>query len=162
LKTILYLLVVLCVVTACKKKTTDISTTPTLTFVSFTQGKDSAIVKFNFTDGDGDIGFDAKDTTSPYTKKEGHFYNFFVTYYEKHNGVFKAIPLNPPLNVRLPRIVVESKDKTIQGDLYVALPSPYYSPLLNIGDTIKFDYYLEDRALKKSAVVSSGNIITKY
>ncbi len=162
MKNISKILLLLCVVNACKKKTAEISTTPSLTFVSFTQGIDSAIVKFNFTDGDGDIGFSPKDTTSPYTKAEGHYYNFFVTYYEKHNGQFKAIKLTPPLHVRLPRIVLESKDKTLQGDLYIALPAPYYSPLLNIGDTIKFDYYLEDRALNKSAVVSSGDIITKY
>jgi hypothetical protein len=153
---------VVCIVNACKKKTTTIPTTPSLTFVSFTQNVDSAIVKFNFTDGDGDIGFDAKDTNSPYTVKEGHYYNFFVTYYEKHNGQFKAIPLKPPLHVRLPRIVIDSKNKTIEGELYVALPAPYYSPLLNKGDTIKFDYYLEDRALNKSQVATSGDIITKY
>ncbi len=41
-------------------------------------GYDSVgIIVLTYTDGDGDLGLDKKDTTS---------YNFFVTYYKMNNG----------------------------------------------------------------------------
>jgi hypothetical protein len=57
-----------------------------LDFVKYqnTQGKDSiGVLKFKFTDGDGDIGLDQQDTFPPFNEGSLHYYNFYVKYFEK-------------------------------------------------------------------------------
>lgn len=146
---------------ACKKKT-DLPDTPSIAYKSFTQKKDSAYLVFSFLDGDGDIGLAQGDTNAPYNKKGNHFYNLFVTYSEKVNGQYKAIKLTPPLNYRIPNIMPEGVNKSLDGEIKIKWPAPYYNPLLNIGDTVKYDFYIEDRALNKSNVASTGDVIIQY
>jgi hypothetical protein len=51
-------------------------------------GQDTAVlIKFKFTDGDGDLGLTAADTIPPYDK------NLFVAYFQKVDGKFEKIVL---------------------------------------------------------------------
>ena len=50
---------------SCKKDTTPVSPIPSISFASFSASDDqNAVLTFNFTDGDGDIGVQPSDTSA--------------------------------------------------------------------------------------------------
>lgn len=121
------------------------------------QGIDNkGILKFSFTDGDGDIGLGPSDTLFPYNPGSQWYYNLFVTYYEKQNGDYVAVVLPMTNNSRIPVITPEGENKSIKGDIEVELfinnpTSPY--------DTICFDVQIADRALNTSNIIRTPDII---
>ena len=138
---------------------------PSIEFRSFTirdtfytslgsQGKVGELI-FSFVDGDGDIGFlsdsIATDTTS--------IYDLFLTLYEKLNGeFFKVDDLEPPLNYHLPYIEREGQNKTLKGEIQVKIEYfELFKELLNY-DTIKFEFFIIDRAFHKSNVEETDTI----
>lgn len=138
---------------------------PSIEFQSFTirdtfytslgsQGKVGELV-FGFVDGDGDIGFlsdsTANDTTS--------IYDLFLTLYENLNGeFFKVDDLEPPLNYHLPYIEREGQNKTLKGEIQVKIEYfELFKELLNY-DTIKFEFFIIDRAFHKSNVEETDTI----
>lgn len=135
---------------------------PVIKFLSFDQTPDSAFLNFSFTDGDGDLGLNANDTTAPYNIKGTDFYNIYISYFEKENGVFKLVTLSSPFNYRFPRIESQSKTNELVGKMKIKIPAPYYNPLLSVGDTVKYEFYIADRALNKSNITSSGDVVIKY
>jgi len=108
---------------------------------------------FSFVDGDGDIGFDstATDTTS--------IYDLFFTLYEKLDGEFLKVDeddLETPLNYRIPFIEMEGQNKTLKGEIQVDF---FYIKIFLIKyDTIKYEFYIIDRALHKSNVETTPEI----
>jgi len=135
----------------------DFPIEPTVEFGSFTQYNDSAHLKFHFTDGDGDIGLNARDTFPPYDTLP-YYYNLFLDYYKLNNGVWEEVELTLPLYYRIPVITPTGQNKTLEGDIEVFL-FPYPTLTGTSGDTIKYTIQLVDRALHISNVTETGQII---
>lgn len=139
--------------TGCKKKE-SISDIPQIGFISYEnvygtgQYAVNGILTISYQDGNGDIGLTDGDTLS---------YNFVVSYYEKQNGIFKQIDPLIPLSARIPLLTPDGLNKTIKGtitDTLILNPHPTY-------DTIQFSVFIYDRALNKSNVVTTPEIITR-
>lgn len=139
------------VIFSCKKKE-QYPIEPYIEFIDFTQIKNaqgidqSGILRFSFTDGDGDIGHGDADTSK----------NFFVNYYEVQNGVVKMLPF--PNNSKIPIITPEGNNKSIKGEIEMKLItnnplSPY--------DTIMFDAKIVDNALHVSNTIQTNYIVLK-
>ncbi len=115
----------------------------------------SIILTCDFTDGDGDIGLTQNDTAAPYD------YNFFIDYYEKQEGKFtKVAPDRAPLdtihfNSRIPIINKDGSKKNVSGEITIE----NIDVSLRTSDTILLRFYLLDRALNKSNILETGEII---
>lgn len=110
---------------------------------------------FYVIDGDGDVGLDSSETYPPYDSTSVYYHNLFITEFEKKNGVFEPIDLEIPLYFRIPYVVQEGKNKTLKADIIIDLD--YLKP--PVYDTIKYDFYIFDRAFHKSNTASSSDII---
>ncbi len=122
------------------------------------------VLSFKYTDGDGDLGLTDMDTLPPFDKGSPYYYNIIVKYYEKRNGVFQQVPrINPDgtvdtinFNGRLPYLTPTGVHKAITGiiedTLLVNNPASSF-------DTIKFKFYIYDRALHKSNEEETPEII---
>lgn len=117
---------------------------------------DKGILKFSFTDGDGDIGLAPADTLFPFDPGSQWYYNLFIIYYEKQNGIYVAVDLPMTNNSRIPVITPEGENKSIKGDIEVELfinnPTSSY-------DTICFDVQIADRALNLSNTIRTPDIV---
>jgi len=78
--------------------------TPQIEFLSYTNVFDTGrfavkgILNISFQDGNGDIGFLSDgDTFPPFQPNGPYYYNYVIMYFEKQNGVYKQIDLNPLL-----------------------------------------------------------------
>lgn len=138
--------------TSCLKKETA-SPIPLIEFKDFQANKDTATLILSFTDGDGDIGLTQNDTVAP------NNYNCFITYIEKQKGVWVKRQLPFDFNYRIPIINTSSKKKTIKGEIRIAIKPFYYDPFSKF-DTIKYEIYIVDKALNKSNVINTREIIT--
>ncbi|MCU0363086.1 MAG: hypothetical protein MUE32_06990 [Bacteroidales bacterium] len=109
-------------------------------------------LKFYFEDGDGDLGLrapagGASDTT-----------NLFLTLYRKDNGAMVPAPPDDPLKpseYRIPYMARLGQNKILRGTIAVTFIYLFAAP----GDTIKYDFYIEDRALNESNVATTAEII---
>lgn len=121
---------------------------------------DRGVIKFSFTDGDGDLGFLASDSTLFYQ------YNLFVTYLECHNGDWHEVVLttyNPStqkmdtvnLHARLPYLTPSGDQKGIHGFVYDTLPVYNYQ---SAADTIRFEFFIKDRAQHQSNTLQTEPI----
>ena len=161
------LLLVLIFSYACTKK--DVyPVEPHIDFKSFekifdTKANDTVgVIGLYFTDGDGDLGLRPTDTTINYR------YNLFIKYFEKKKGKFEEVILTAPsslpgkldtlwFNARIPDLTPAGKTKTITGEIYDTL---YINNLKSsLSDTIKYQIYIQDRALHKSNVVATPEFI---
>lgn len=143
---------------------------PVISFIEFIQvkdaaGKDSAgVLRLRFTDGDGDIGLTEKDTFPPFNKGSLYYYNFFISYFEKQNGTFVKVVVPPVVpgadtltgNGRIPYIPAIGQDKALEGEIRMELftNNPFSSY-----DTIRYEVSICDRALNRSNMVTTPEII---
>jgi hypothetical protein len=154
---------------ACSDKT-EFSEVPFIRYTAFEQlktisGKDSiGMLKLYFTDGDGDMGLNASDTLSPYNKGSLYYYNFFITYFEKQNGVWTKVVLPPPFpgadtltnNSRIPNLTPTGQNKSLEGEISMQLfTNNPFSPY----DTIRYEVRICDRALNMSNLVQTPEIV---
>jgi hypothetical protein len=110
-----------------------------------------------FQDGDGDIGLRAKDTLPPYNKEGQYYYNYVIRYFEKRDTGWAEVVLDPPYSLRLPMLNMGYDGKPIKGlivDTLALDPSPAF-------DTVRFELFLYDRALHKSNVVTTPDIVLR-
>ncbi len=158
---LLYLLFLIIMVAGCKKSS-DLPDVPIITFKEFRQyqyanGKDSiGVMVFDFTDGDGDLGYREKDTLPPFDKKGQYYYNFRVKYFERQKGIFKEIKLPFDINARIPYLTPEGKNKVLSGNIAMSF---FINNPFSTYDTIRFEAYIYDRALNKSNVIQTRDII---
>jgi hypothetical protein len=140
---------------------------PHIDLISFDKITDSlgidqqGVIGLSFTDGDGDIGLTNDQNT-------GNFkYNLFIKYFEKKNGKFQEIILTTPnaitgkpdtllFNGRIPYVTPQGRIKSIKGEIYDTL---YINNPASTYDTIKYEIFIEDRALHKSNIVTTPDII---
>jgi len=137
---------------------------PGITKLPDTTGVDQrGVIAISYTDGDGDLGLTSTQNTGAYQ------YDLFIKYFEKQKGHFKEVIITSPntqtgkldtlwFNGRIPYLTPVGKNKTISGEIYDTLfINNYLSPY----DTIKYQIYIQDRALNKSNVVETPEIIIK-
>jgi hypothetical protein len=148
--------------TSCMKKE-QYPDIPEIAFQSFTLAFDTnniprkGYLTISFKDGDGDIGLHPGDTLSPYQKGGAYYYNYVIDYYEKQNGVFVLVPLNPPYHARIPYLTPDDPTKAIKGFIVDTLQMNPYP----VFDTIKLKFFIYDRALHKSNTDSTPPIILR-
>ena len=108
-------------------------------------------LKFYFEDGDGDIGLNTP------TNEQTDTTNLFFTMYRKTGGKMVQAAANDPLkpsSYRIPYMDRPGRNKIMKGTISVTFLYQFYYH----GDTIKYDFYLKDRALNESNVTSTGEI----
>jgi hypothetical protein len=143
---------------SCVKKP-DYPIEPIIKFEDFVQfRKDSAHFIFSFTDGDGDIGLRPSDTISPFDTGSVYYYNFYMNYFEKQQGEWVQIDPTIPFSYRIPYLTPEGRSKALEGEILVRIPFIYFD-LFSPYDTIKYSAFIYDRALHKSNVVESREMI---
>ena len=126
------------------------------------------IISFSYTDGDGDLGLDERDTLPPFGFNDAHYYNMVVDYLKCVNGEFVKTPLlswnaqtqtydTVTFNARFKRLRDSEEPKAISGkmDYTLTVQNPF-SP----NDTVKFEIRILDRALHESNVIQTEAIIT--
>lgn len=152
---LIFLSLALALMARCKKME-DFPDEPHIEFESFTKLYNAqnevlkGVLRFSFTDGDGDIGLTPADTVPPYE------YNLFIDYYEKRDGTFEKVEFNEiTLNARIPLLTPEGAVKSVEGSIEDTIDVNYYSPY----DTIKLEFYIVDRALHESNKVETPEII---
>jgi hypothetical protein len=137
--------------------------TPQIEFLNYTNEFDTGhiatrgILNISFHDGNGDIGLNTGDTFPPFQKNGPYYYNYVILYFEKQNGVFKQIDLDPPFSSRIPVLAPLDPGKAIKGFIADTLglnPHPFF-------DTIQIKAFIYDRGLHKSNVISTPEIILR-
>ncbi|MGC9471756.1 MAG: hypothetical protein ACP5D1_09445 [Bacteroidales bacterium] len=105
---------------------------------------------FYFVDGDGDVG--AADTSDTSGK-----YNLFFTMFEKIDGEFYEVGLDKlgePIRFIIPFMERTGQNKTLKGEINVEFE--YY---FNVFDTIRYDFYITDRAGNYSNIESTPELV---
>ena len=145
---------------ACKK-VEQLPAVPKIEFTSFTIFDTTDILgnkskggqlKFHFEDGDGDLGLNAP------TGDQTDSTNLFFTLFRIVGGVMVAAPDNDPLKpspYRIPYMERLGQNKILKGTISVTFLYLFYYPT----DTIRYDFYIKDRALNESNVVSTSEIV---
>ncbi len=154
------------------KKYEEYPPEPQIEFLDFVllrdaQGIDQrGVLRFSFTDGDGNIGLYDNDTLPPYD------YNLFVRYFERKNGSFQEVFLVTPryindttivydtatFNGRIPILTPAGKNKAISGEIEDTL---FVNNPLSAFDTIMFEVFIRDRDLNESNVIQTPPIVVK-
>jgi hypothetical protein len=109
-------------------------------------------LNFYFQDGDGDMGLYPVDYIMSDTT------NIFFTLYRKTSGVMTPAPLNDPLrpsSYRIPYMEQNGQNKILKGTISVTFLYLFYSQ----EDTIRYDFYIKDRANNESNLVSTSEIV---
>jgi hypothetical protein len=163
MRTIKYLVTVLAAILALEscRKIEQLPPVPRIEFTSFTifdtidilgNNSKGGRLKFYFEDGNGDVGLKPPSAQQPDTT------NLFFTLFRKTNGEMVAAPANDPLRpspYRIPYLVRVGQNKILKGTISVTFLYPFYNP----ADTIRYDFYIEDRALNESNVASTSEIV---
>ncbi len=136
---------------------------PSINYISFIKdnvtGPDSkGTLTISFQDGDPNFGLSPTDTTGNFSRGSKFYYNLFIVFYEKQNGVYVPIQLAETDSARIPVITpaegTTSLKGTIQDDLYIN--DPLTPPQF---DTIAFDVSIADRDLHISNIIRTPDII---
>lgn len=110
---------------------------------------------FSFVDGDGDIGLkQPPDSAEP---GDPEYSNLFFTLFDMQDGILVEIgddELKFPLHYRIPYLEPQRMDKSITGEVEVE-----FTYLLFDYDTIKYDFYITDRAGHESNIESTPTFI---
>jgi hypothetical protein len=166
LRNCLFILAAATLVFAGCKKADEYPIEPAITFKSLTTLRDAngydteGILEIEFTDGDGDIGLNSSDTIPPYTGE--YINNVHILCYYYMNGAWNRLSAYDDRSV-IPVITPEGNQKAIRGvirkdhiGLLINEPNfPY--PVVNI--PMRFDVYIYDRALHRSNVVTTSQIV---
>ncbi|MFH2141204.1 MAG: hypothetical protein ABIJ97_02185 [Bacteroidota bacterium] len=163
---ILFFLFAVSFIIICCKKPVSYPETPSIKFETF-EIRDSVdllgnnlkygMLKFSFIDGNGDIGLNPSDTFAPYDSSSIYSNNLFIELYEYKNGSFEIVDLEIPLYYRIkPRFESIGQNKVLKG--FILTKMEYSDYFLSLFDTIKYNFYIYDRALNKSNTGETGII----
>jgi hypothetical protein len=147
---------------ACKKPA-EYPDTPVISFKSIYTQKDASgfdtqlNVVLDFTDGDGDVGYNDvglndgifDDPNSQY------YFNYQVKTYHYDNGVL--INDTVDLSARMQNVTPDVQNKALKGEINRDLPLP---PNM-ANDTFHFEIFIYDRALHASNIVTTPDVILK-
>lgn len=113
-------------------------------------------LKFYFEDGDGDLGLEA-----PTEQSEFDSINLFLNLYRMNDGVISPAGVNDPLKptgYRIPYMETIGQNTILKGDVSVIFLYFFYTE----EDSIKYEFYVKDRAENISNTVSTGIIPIFY
>ena len=145
-------------------------TIPAIEFKDFVVYPDSAFITVDFTDGDGNIGFDVGDTLGQFAYSIDPFnkfyYNFYIDIYQLQNDQWELYDLTPspsnpdsqPFYYRTEKLDPDGSDKNLEGEIEVKL-APFPPVDFNSGDTIRFEVQLADRDLNLSNKVTTDGFV---
>ena len=155
-KYLLLFSIVAVVTYACVKKT-SYPTSPTIEFSEFTPFVgDSADLKINFTDGDGDIGVAENDSTRTFW----YTYYYLDTLTHKYRGYVTTNLITGLEDTLRNSYTIKSpsdsyKGKPISGEISVRLQKFRHSKKVK---NLKYVFYLFDEAGNKSNIVTTPEI----
>jgi hypothetical protein len=113
---------------------------------------------FTFTDGDGDFGLYAYDTFPPYDKTSIYHKNIYLTFEEKSDTGFRPVAFDDPklLNARAAADPPKGQNKTMLGTIEYNIHQAL-NPLgtYPMPDSFRFTFYIYDRSLHQSNVVTT-------
>jgi hypothetical protein len=153
----------------CKKEDPTPSS-PEITFIeaSVSANNSYSTIKFEFIDGDGDLGLKQDEIIGDDSV------NVFVDYYELNNGNWelKSPNIDTSFNwvtmqeeyemqyfhARMPYIENEAQ-LSLEGDIEVVLLFNPELPVTPGIDTIRYEIYIKDRALHSSNVITTSELI---
>lgn len=104
-----------------------------------------AVVKFYFTDGDGNLGLDSSYNYAPFCDTCEYYNNLFIDVYSKIDGAYEVFY---PYDARIKNLTPTGQNKTLEGTFtYIINLSDRFS------DTLKISAQLYDRDLNASEVI---------
>jgi len=115
-------------------------------------------LKFYFEDGDGNVGL---PVPSEEEEELLDSINLFMTLYRMNDGSITQAPDNDPLKptgYRIPYMERTGQNKTLKGDISVVFMYLFYTE----EDSIRYDFYIKDRAENLSNTISTGVIPLFY
>lgn len=156
------LIVTLIVIASCRK-IEQLPAIPHIEFTSFTvfdttdilgNNNKAGRLKFYFEDGDGDLGLKQPSEYQTDTT------NMFLTLFRKTEGSMNPVydkfdPLLPYSSYRIPYMERLGQNQILKGTISIILIYNTYSP----EDTIRYDFFITDRALNESNVASTTEIV---
>mgnify|MGYP000182739395 CR=1 FL=1 len=111
-------------------------------------------LRFEFTDGDGDIGLKEEDTLAPFNQGSIYYNNLWVDYFEWKDSVFVERELEPPYDGRIIYLTPDGQNKTLIGTI------TYDMDISGLdADTFKLEVQLIDRALNESNLLVTPPIL---
>lgn len=129
---------------------------------------DSLVLVVNFQDGDGNLGLRRSPTGSsdpdfqpPFDQSSPYFNNFFANLQVKRGNIYVPYPFpveSLNLHGRFPRLSLDDKDETLEGEIKYTLTN-FSNDIFDPRDTVRFEIFIYDRALNKSNVVYSDDIV---
>jgi hypothetical protein len=111
------------------------------------------ILNFYFEDGDGNLGLSTPEDGETDTT------NLFLTLFRKTRGIMAQVPDNDPLkpsSYRIPYMERTGQNKILKGTISITFLYLFYSP--EDTDTIRYDFYIKDRANNLSNTASTVEI----
>jgi hypothetical protein len=149
------------------KKPESYSTTPAISFTEIPI-KDTVdglgnsvkrcVLTFHLIDGDGDIGFQDGDTLYPYQNGGEYYNNLIIKMYKFVNGNYFFVDtpeLGTPFYFRTKYLEPIGQNKILKCNIFVNLdfniPATW--------DSVRFDFFMYDRALHKSNTVSTPLVV---
>lgn len=108
-------------------------------------------LKFTLTDGDGDIGLRNYDTLPPDDTSK-----VYLRFFEKVNTDYELIYAEDTLNYRIPYLTPAGKSKSLKAEIVIDIE--YFLEPLNY-DTVKYEFFIVDRAFNQSNVESTPDIV---
>jgi len=110
-------------------------------------------IEFLFEDGDGNLGLRTPEAGETDTT------NLFFTLFRKTRGIMVQIPEGDPLkpsNYRIPYMERTGQNKILRGTVSITFLYLFYST--EDTDTVRYDFYIKDRADNSSNIVSTSEI----
>ena len=171
---ILSLLVAVAVISC--KRIDEYPPEPTITYLEFEKilnefdsVYDRGILKFEFTDGDGDLGLAKGDTFPPFNPGSKYYYNLIIDYFEVRNGVetpvyltfFNAVTQQFDtvyLSARIPLLTPRGSNRSISGEIHDTIFIYNYNSEF---DTLFLKFHIIDRALHESNEEKTEYIVRK-
>lgn len=109
----------------------------------------AGVLEFYFEDGDGDVGLLQPFPGDPNPDTTNLTFHLF----KKENGIF-SVP-DDTIGYRVPYIPRIGQNKTLQGDIQITFLYIGFDEI----DTIKYEFFLEDRAGNISNISESCEIV---
>ncbi|AKD04174.1 hypothetical protein POKO110462_11400 [Pontibacter korlensis] len=125
---------------------------------------DSLVIAVDYQDGDGDLGLSrgeggsqtGPDFEPPFNPGSQYYDNFIVNMQVKRGNTYEPRPVN--FNGRFPRLSSDEKQEALEGEIRYTITS-FTTESYPFRDTIRFEVFIYDRALNKSNVVYTDDII---
>jgi hypothetical protein len=154
--------VIISIFVSCLKKE-EYPVVPQIAYEGFTLEFDSGLyaqrgyLTISFKDGDGDLGLEPDQKYPPFNEGSKYYYNYYIDYYEKRNGIFYKVDLGAGYNSRFPNLTQDDPNKAIKGIIVDTLD--FFPPPAH--DTIMLKFFIYDRALHQSNIDSTPPVILR-